>query len=383
MSWLDSIQKSNDYETSKSLRLQKSGLNTKINMQQPRSAQFIEHHPDLRSIVGAAAKIELLLEAEDGKDCFHEACVYHPDTRSIFVTSNQLQNDDNNKSPHTSDKHVKLYQIHDHDKPYANQVVFDEHDVAMLNGGVNYDKDTLLFCAQGSKDSSHLDGIVALKIPTSEGVYSKPEVLVSSFHGIPFNSVNDVIVHPRDSSIWFTDPCYGHGQGIRNAPQLPNQVYRFDPKTNSIRAVADGFVRPNGLCFSPDLQTLYITDTGMIHGSPEVPHDPARPSSIYAFDVMTTKSGGTFLTNRRLFAFAAGRIPDGIKCDTEGNVYSGCGNGISIWNPDGDLLGVLAIPGGVANFCFGEKGVIYACNETKFWKIILDQSRVRGALLGI
>src|SRR5206468_7837 len=114
---------------------------------------------------------------------------------------------------------------------------------------------------------------------------------------LPFNSVNDVVVHPEDGSIWFTDPCYGHHQGIRNKPVLPNQVYRYDVKTSSIRAVADGFTRPNGLCFSPDLKTLYVTDTGSIHGSSDVPIDLAGPSHIYAFDICFVR-GAPFLTNR-------------------------------------------------------------------------------------
>lgn len=89
------------------------------------------------------------------------------------------------------------------------------------------------------------------------------------------------------------------------------------------------------------------------------------------------------LTNRRLFAYAPGRVPDGIKCDTRGNVYSGCMDGIEVWNPEGVLLGVIAIEGGVANFCFGEGGVVYACNETRFWRVTLEGEGIRGALLGI
>lgn len=50
-------------------------------------------------------------------------------------------------------------------------------------------------------------------------------------------------------------------------------------------------------------------------------------------------------------------VPDGIKCDVYGNVYSGCGDGIEVWNPAGTLIGTIVIPGGgVANFCFGKDG---------------------------
>lgn len=77
--------------------------------------------------------------------------------------------------------------------------------------------------------------------------------------------MNDVVV-AKDGSIWFTDPCYGYEQEFRRKPKLPNQVYRFSPQDGHIRVVADGFGRPNGICFNPDETVVYITDTDAIHG---------------------------------------------------------------------------------------------------------------------
>jgi gluconolactonase len=105
----------------------------------------------------------------------------------------------------------------------------------------------------------------------------------------------------------------------------------------------------------------------------------ANQGSSYAFD-LTTYAGEPFLTNRRLFAFADTGIPDGIKCDMRGNVYSGCGDGINVWSPGGVLLGKILIPGGVANFCFGKTGIMFLLNEHRLYKVNLD-SPVVGALL--
>lgn len=99
----------------------------------------------------------------------------------------------------------------------------------------------------------------------------------------------------------------------------------------------------------------------------------------YAFDVIE-RHGQPFLANRRLFALADTGIPDGIKCDTLGNVYSGCGDGVNVWSPGGVLLGKIIIPGGVANFCFGSEGQLFALNEHRLWRVQLDKC-VRGALL--
>lgn len=107
----------------------------------------------------------------------------------------------------------------------------------------------------------------------------------------------------------------------------------------------------------------------------------ARPATIYAFDLIIS-SGAPFLANRRVFAFAVDFIPDGIKCDLQGNVYSGCGDGVEVWNPAGTLIGRILVPGGVANFCFGREGEVFLCAEQKLWRLQLARS-TKGALLGI
>jgi gluconolactonase len=75
-------------------------------------------------------------------------------------------------------------------------------------------------------------------------------------------------------------------------------------------------------------------------------------------------------------------IPDGIKCDMDGNVYSGCGDGVNVWSPGGALLGRILVAGGVANFCFGRRGEMFLLNEHKLWRAQLSNS-VKGALLKI
>jgi len=101
----------------------------------------------------------------------------------------------------------------------------------------------------------------------------------------------------------------------------------------------------------------------------------------YALDIVH-RSGQPFLANKRLFAFADVGIPDGIKCDMEGNVYSGCFDGVNVWSPGGILLGRILIPGGVANFCFAKPGTMYLLNEHKLWRVDINPS-TRGALLKI
>lgn len=145
--------------------------------------------------------------------------------------------------------------------------------IDMPNGGVNYINDSIIFCAQGSANTG------------TGGIYHMPrssaaKPLVTNFHGRDFNSPNDVVV-ASDGSIWFTDPCYANEQDFRQRPKLPNQVYRFDPRTGDIRVVADGFGKPNGICFSPDEKIVYVTDTDFINGDGN--KDPTRLESHEAF----------------------------------------------------------------------------------------------------
>jgi gluconolactonase len=107
----------------------------------------------------------------------------------------------------------------------------------------------------------------------------------------------------------------------------------------------------------------------------------SRAATIYAFDIIIV-AGGPFLANRRVFAFAAVGVPDGIKCDVYGNVYSGCGDGVEVWNPAGSLIGRIMVPEGVANFCFGKQGEMFLCAEQKLWRLQIARS-TRGALLGV
>jgi gluconolactonase len=269
-------------------------------------------------------------------------------------------------------KHITISKVsRSHDGQWHAEEL--KTDVEMGNGGINYGDDGVLFCAQGSKSIPS-----SLVHMSAEPPYAT-KTLVDNYHGRHFNSINDVVVH-TDGSIWFTDPIYGYEQSFKPPPQLPSQVYRFDAASGDVRVMADGFGRPNGLCFSPDEKALYVTDTDWIHGDGST--DLSRASTIYAFDVIS-RHGSPFLANRRLFAMADTGIPDGIKCDLAGNVYSGCGDGLNVWSPGGTLIGKILLPGknpGVANFCFTKPGEIVLLNETRMWVARVGQG-TEGALL--
>jgi gluconolactonase len=217
----------------------------------------------------------------------------------------------------------------------------------------------LVVCEQGTR-SEHA------RISRVDPVTGQVEGLVDGWDGLRLNSPNDVVVR-HDGAIWFTDPSYGYLQGFRPEPQAGDYVYRFDSASGRLSVVADCFDKPNGLAFSPDGQILYVTDSGANQelGSYHV----QRPHHILAFDVRD----GTHLADRRLFAVTAYGFPDGIKVDRAGRVYASSFGGVQVFNPAGDLIGQISLPGAV-NFTFGGPGgrTLFIATGTAIWAAVLN-----------
>lgn len=230
---------------------------------------FVSHDNRFSNILGDSPKLELLVE--NNKYPFaHEAGVFLESTNELFITSNRFGDKPDTPS-HKQRVQISKVTINDSDPSKSVCEEIDSSAVPMANGGVNY-KNGILFCGQGTLKKP--SGLYFMQATSPYNV----ELLVSNYHGRDFNSVNDVVIHD-DGSIWFTDPPYGFEQNYRPPLRLPPQVYRFDPASKSIRAMADGFGHPNGLCFSPDEKTLYVTDTDWIHGSGTTRDE--RPSTMY------------------------------------------------------------------------------------------------------
>jgi gluconolactonase len=192
-------------------------------------------------------------------------------------------------------------------------------------------------------------------------------VLADAYQGSKLTSPNDVVVK-SDGTIWFTDPDYGwlvpeFGHGLP-PEQHRNRVYRVVPESGEITAVSEDFDKPNGICFSPDERTLYIGDTGMTHGA-------FRPHRLMAFDV---SADGATLSNSRVFAEIEPWVPDGFRCDAEGNVYVGAGDGVQVFNAAGEMLGKILTPEAVGNLSFGmsDGQTLFVGASSSLWAIRLN-----------
>ena len=174
-------------------------------------------------------------------------------------------------------------------------------------------------------------------------------VIADKWQAKPLNSPNDLVVHP-DGAVWFTDPTYGilgYYEGFQAKPEIKEAVYRVEPKTGKMDKVTDELDKPNGICFSPDYKKVYICDTG-------------DPKDIQVFDLVDGKT----LRNKRQFTNMTipGKGPgsaDGIRADTDGNIWTGAGwggagyDGVHVFTPAGERIGMIVLPEACANVCFG------------------------------
>lgn len=189
--------------------------------------------------------------------------------------------------------------------------------------------------------------------------------LADRYDGKRFNSPNDVAV-ARDGAVWFTDPEYGLATDPKTKQkigkeQAGNHVYRYDPRTEKVTLAATGFDQPNGLAFSPDGSTLYVADSG-------------APKHIRTFAVAADGK----LSSGRVFCTLDQGVPDGIRVDREGRVWSTAADGIHVFDRNGRRLGKILTPESPANLCFGGANgtTLFITARTSLYAI---EVKVKGA----
>lgn len=196
------------------------------------------------------------------------------------------------------------------------------------------------------RPSGHSNGITAtnngrLVLAQHDGRISlidangREKPLVTSYKGSRLNSPNDVVVK-SDGTIYFTDPPYGVSDELKELDV--NGVYSLSGSGQALLLI-DDFDRPNGLTFSPDESRLYVNDS--------------QHTLIRVYDVNPDGS----LSNGRTFAEPkdsnAEGGTDGMKVDTNGNLYTTGPGGIWIYSPEGKVVDRISVPERATNLAFG------------------------------
>ena len=314
---------------------------------------FELYDPGFAAALGPAPRLALVIETDA-----HEGPVYLPDEDALYFTS--LPGNVGTSAPGAPCAYVKRLALDGLSFPVDPlRLSVVPARVTMPNGMALGRDGRLVVCEQGTHDER-------ARISRVHPATGEAETVVDAWGALRLNSPNDVVVR-SDGTIWFTDPSYGYLQGFRPEPQTGDYVYRHDPAAGRLSVVADCFDKPNGLAFSPDERTLYITDSGANQepGSYHV----QRPHHIVAFDVRD----GSHLGAGRLFAVTTPGFPDGIKVDRAGRVYTSSLSGVQVFSPAGDLTGLIQVPGAV-NFTFGGPGgeVLFITTDTAIWAAVFN-----------
>jgi gluconolactonase len=183
-------------------------------------------------------------------------------------------------------------------------------------------------------------------------------VIAARYDGKELNSPNDIVVGPK-GGIYFTDPDSGRGPrfGVAREQELHFQgVYRLDATTDSLTLLAGDFSKPNGICFSPGGDRLFVNDSDRGH--------------IRTFDV---QPDGT-VRNGRIWAELSAEgvgVADGMKVDQQGTLYC-CGpGGIHLFDAAANCLGVIHMPEHTANLAWGDNDLrsLYVTAATSIYRL--------------
>jgi len=176
--------------------------------------------------------------------------------------------------------------------------------------------------------------------------------LASTYQGKKFNSPNDLVVK-SDGSIFFTDPDFNIPGGKAKKELSFNGIFRISPNGN-LQLLDSSLDLPNGICFSPDEKKLYVNDS--------------QKRIIYVWDVV---DDSTIANKRELNRIPTTGYADGMKVDSDGNVYCSGPTGVWVYSPEGTFLGRIPIPGSASNCNWGDidRKTLYITGGTSVYRV--------------
>jgi gluconolactonase len=225
------------------------------------------------------------------------------------------------------------------------------------NGLIINSKGQLVACEHGDRRISAMPFALGGK-----------RTLADNYQGKRFNSPND-IVQRSTGDYYFTDPAYGMPNRENDSSRETNfmGVYRLFPD-GRVSLLIDNMT-PNGIAFSPDEKILYVGQS-----------DPKK-AIIMAFPVIADGSlgeGRLFFDATPMVEQGLKGVPDGMKVDANGNLFSTGPGGLLIISPTGKLLGRIEMPQPTSNCAWGDDGSTLYITANMFLCRIKTKTRGNG-----
>ena len=297
---------------------------------------------------------KLKIIAEYNQPLAHEGPVFNTKSNKLFFTSNRLNG-----------KNGTQYVVISQYDPITG-ITTDlglRNEIPMANGAVEVNSNEIAFTMQGNL--SRPAGIAIFNHQKNE-----TRTLINKANGQAFNSPNDIIITENDH-LFFTDPSYGYEQKFRPPPQLGNWVWSINLDGNNLRMVADGFSKPNGIALDVKRNRVLITDTGYVSGDGTI--NPGAPRTIYQYKLNANQKN-PILSQRAALNIAAKGIPDGIKIDQSGNIWTGTAAGIEIFSQHGSRKRTIPIDRGISNLTFASPNDLYLLGGQQLWSLKLKKN---------
>ena len=340
-----------------------------------KKAPIISYDQSFLDIVGSDPEIHLV-EERSTDDFAYEMGVWVPERNEVWFTSAVEQG--RVIAPTLYALNLATNKV---SKVQASQ------DIINANGGYYFEGK--VFIATYPNNASYSGGVISVDVNTLQ-----VETVLNSYFGLRYNGVDDIVWATDSASgcsyMYFTDLDFAY-LGYDNLPplQLPANVYRWDPQTQVVLPVIGrSDVNPNGVRVSPDMKTLYVTDSTATFAGPG-PYSPGSGPSdtfwlgpyIYAYDL----DSHMMPVNRRVFGMARQGIADGIHVDDAGNVYTGEWEGVVVRNSAGKTIGVFnsqyfqadkhADALALANFALAGDALV-VLSTTRLWTVKLAKTVV-------
>ncbi|HVF26645.1 MAG TPA: SMP-30/gluconolactonase/LRE family protein [Pyrinomonadaceae bacterium] len=193
------------------------------------------------------------------------------------------------------------------------------------------------------------------------------QTLVDNFMGKRLNSPNDA-VFKSSGDLYFTDPAYGLPKQFEDSRRELDfcGVYRLS-QDGEVTLLTKEMTRPNGLAFSPDEKTLYVSQS-----------DPEQA----IWRAFAVNADGTLGENRIFYDVTTqvGKLPglpDGMKIDRDGNIFATAPGGVSVFASDGTFLGRIETGVSTSNCAWGNDGtVLYMTADMYLCRV---KTNTRGA----
>lgn len=286
-----------------------------------RDSPFISFDTEFDSLLGESTSITLI----DRRTTHFagEAGVWIPERNEVWYTS--WIND--------GPTHIEVLNLAD----YSIRNLTSSQPIRNPNGGFYHNRLMYFTCLRD--DSRGWPGGIVSVDPWTGHV----EEILNSYFGLKFDSIDDLawVSDPstNESYLFFTDLPFAPGQNASDS-RAPQGLWRFDPKRKSLQPAISRTDYPvaNGVRFSRDQKTMYITDFGGDERARAFGF-PARMGipGVYTYDL----DDHMMPVNRRVFSVARMQAPDGVRVDDNDRVWTAEGEGVVVRNAVGKAIGIF------------------------------------------